>query len=228
MPYNTPFALVAANGTFGLTPTSFPDAKWMASVKIQVASAPAALAGLPAFLAAVGPAYIAFHSASGVSAGAKVWLTHLTGAIIGEDGKYYGDGTQSTSQYDLTDTVGSGAGALPWATACCYTLKTNKLRGVASKGRFYYPALGTAPSDNEGLWTSVVAGNRATAAKTLLDTLNAQALVHLSSGSFLAVCSNVGAGAYTKVTQVAVGRIPDRQERRESSLQEGYSVSTLA
>jgi len=40
--------------------------------------------------------------------------------------------------------------------------------------------------------------------------------------------SKIGGGVTRGVTHVAVGRIPDRQERREHDLSEGYVSAALA
>lgn len=228
MTFDLDFVQITAKGHLGGGASTIVD-RWMITLKVAPIDAPATVVPLlPAFLNAIAPAFTTFHTAAQVTAGTDAWLTELNAAVIGPDGKYTGGGTQATTVKLLTATSGLGAAGLPWSSACCYTLVTNRVRGRASKGRFYYPALGTAVGGGLGTWSTTTVGGRATAAKALIDSINTAAKPALGSTAGVFVLSKVGAGVSSRVIQVKVGRVPDRQERREGVLQEEYSAANIA
>jgi hypothetical protein len=229
MTYSQSFLLHTAEGHFGPGGSTVTDV-WRVSLKLAPIGAPLlSEAAKAAFLAAAEPLWVAFHTNTNVSPGANCFLTALTAAHIGEDGKYLGLGTQGTTRRVLGSVAGgSGTANLPWSTACAYTLRTTILRGRGSRGRFFYPACGTAVGATDGLWSSSVTQARATAGATLIAGLNA-------FGDDLAppalavvrVMSNLGLGVDDNVVRVEVGRKPDRQERRESELREDYRTANV-
>lgn len=228
MPYTLAFVQLTAKGHLGGGASAVVD-RWMVTFKIAPLTTPGTVvAALPTFLNDVAPAFLAFHVAAQVLAGTDCWLTELNAAEVGTDGKYTGDGSQATTVKMLTATSGLGAAALPWSSACVYTLATAKQRGRGSKGRFYYPALGVGVGSGQGTWSTAVVGGRATAAKTLIDAINTAANPELGSGARVQVMSRIGSGVSSPVTHVKVGRVPDRQERREGELLEEYSSATIA
>jgi hypothetical protein len=182
-----------------------------------------------AFLLAAEPLWVAFHTATATGAGTSCFLTALTAAHVGPDGKYVGTGEQPTTRRVLaTPAIGTGSAALPWSTACAYTLRSAILRGRGSRGRFFYPATGLGVTAADGLWTTTQAQNRANAAATLLQGLNAIGDdINPPALAVVSVMSNLGSGVRSAVTRVEVGRKPDRQERREGDLPEQYQGANV-
>lgn len=227
MAYAGPFIYIKALGHFGSE--GGPIERWNSGLKINSPGTPPLTSTLPAFLAALSTPYSVFHAGISQNAGTTCFLTGLSAAVIGTDGKYLGGGTQATTVYTYGSPVaGVGTGVMPWSTAMCISLRTQQLRGLASNGRMYWPTLALTPAPGTGVWTSSQTQNSANQAKVLLDAINAQANTFYGSDHKISVMSNKGSGVTATVTGVRVGGKPDRQERRERSLLEAYTSASVA
>lgn len=226
MTYSSPFVYTRILGTLGNVSTGVEQ--WGVGFKIPLGVAPSP-ATLTAFLQTISPAVVTFHTGSPIAVGTNVYAKQLTAAYIGTNGRYVGGGTQATTIYDIPSTpAGAGTPTQPFSTAMVISLRTQFSRGLASNGRIYYPSLGSAVTATTGLWVSTVGTAWASAAKTLLDNINAAAASILNTSNRVSVMSNVGAGQTAPVTSIRCGLKPDRQERREKRLGENYQTAQLA
>ena len=233
MTYTVGHWLHSARGHIGTSATVIKDI-WSVSVKLAPASASTVISqsSLDAFLAAAEPLWKTFHQNGNLAAGTNVWLTNLTIAQVGLEGKYVAGANQTTTIRTIaTPVAGAGTQSIPFATSCVISLRTAKFRGVGSHGRFYYPCLGGTVDATTGLWGAATPGIIATAAKTLLDGLNTAAGANLGSGVRLSVLSHGGkSGPATtqEVIKLMVDNKPDHMESRESELPSVYSSANLA
>lgn len=226
MPYTSNFIYFRVNGKF----SSASPARETFSVgfKIPMSTGAPSTADLLNFLTGMATPVSTFHTGA-INAGSETYLTELTAAFVGPDGKYVGGGSQVTTRYTYpTPVAGIGTPRHPWSTACVLSLRTLLARGRASKGRAYWPALAIAIDSPTGSFINVTTDAIATAAKPMLDAINTQSSLHFPSALGLAVMSNLGSGTTSKVVSVWVGSRPDSQERREKSLVDTYSKQTLA
>lgn len=225
MTYSSPYVYLRVLGHFGSSGTDKKEI-WGVGMKIPFPLPGPSEATLSAFLETCAVPISAYHSNSSVGAGNRAFLTELTGAFIGTDGKYVGGGLQSTQHYVLTPLAGAGTSVYNFTTACVLSLRTDKARGYASNGRIYWPAMALAIDTTSGMFSNTT--QVAIAAKTMLDGINGAAGSILGSGRQLAVMSNVGAGEHAFVRSVRVGSKQDRQERREKQIVELYEERLLA
>lgn len=226
MVYAEPYVYVRALGVFG--DTSTPRETWGVGFKFRHPDTPPTPAQIQAFIETCSPVLSAFH-AGPISAGTTCFLTEITGALIGTDGKYVGGSTQVTRRHLLgTPTAGTGTDTFPWSQALVLSLRTALSRGAGSNGRVYWPMCGQGISGSTG---GLAAGTRngiLAAAVTLVNDLNAAKESAMPGTGKLAVMSNVGTGIAATVTAVRVGVKPDRQERRERDVAEAYAQSSVA
>lgn len=227
MPYAEPYLYLRALGVFGAAATS-PVESWGVGFKFRHPEAPPSSASLSAFLETASVPLANFHI-SAVRAGANCFLTELTAAMIGTDGKYLGGGTQQTRHYFYgSPPVGISTSSAPWTQALVLSLRTQISRGPGSNGRIYYPAPALTVDGPTGTLTTTQVNGILPAAKALLDGLNSAKQATMPSTGGLAVMSNVGTGVAATVTAVRIGRRLDRQERRENDVSEGYISTNLA
>jgi hypothetical protein len=225
MAYIANFILATFGGYFSATAQE----QWQASVKIHAPSgSDYSLTKRTDFLTGIASSVQAFHSNATLKAGGEALLKRLTCAHIGTDGKYVGGGLQVTAEYIYATAIaGSGVTDRPWSQALALTFRSDIARGRASHGRMYWPATALAVQAATGMLTSATQTTLATAAKTLLDAINAQANVVWGEGAHMVCTSNVGTGLVAYVTKVGIGGKMDRQERREKELEESHVYSTL-
>lgn len=223
MPYPTPFIRLRINGVFG-TPTGTEE--WSTGCKIHLG---AGTTDPTPFLEAVAPAVSAFFTSTALKSGSTTYLTELTGAVIGTDGKYVGGAAQATRIYTYpTPVSGNGTAIHDWAFACVLSLRTTVLgRGPGSHGRMYWPALAQLVATNDGRFTSSNTDSIRTAAVTLLQGINTAGNASFGSGSVVVNTSPVGSGVRAVVDRVLVGNRPDHIEKRENAVSEAYSVGTV-
>jgi hypothetical protein len=221
--------LLGIHGVFGSAYTS-PLERWTTTLRVQPAPATAQDIALINFLADCEPFITAHHTTSDTKVGAGCWLTELTAAVIGQDGKYLGGETQETTRVFLTTPVqGSGTGIHPFPTSIVRSLRTARGRGRASNGRMYYPALAAAVTVAQGGRMSVSdAGGIAAFAASLLNGINTSATENLGVGSGVSVMSSVGLGLSASVISVRVGTRLDHMESRERALPEAWQSVDLA
>lgn len=227
MPYTTSHALLRAEGSLGASATA---ETFSFGWRIPTSGLnPPTTTDLEDFLAALETPLKNFFTGAAISAGGQAAVRALSVAILGIDGRYTGDGAQTTTRLVFTTPAfGVGSGSTPWSTAVAVSHKTAIARGRGSRGRIFVPALGLAPDQDTGSYTVSQQTNYNTAAKTFYDAINTQAASHLGSTVGIAVMSSVGAGTTQKVLTISMGRRPDRQERRENSVQENYSFVSLS
>jgi hypothetical protein len=215
-----------AHGHFGGGSTDIQD-RWSAGFRIA-----RALGGefpdvdyLP-FLASLQTPFTVFHGSSSVNVGSNCYLTQLSAARVGPDGKY-NPATEVTNYHVMAPiAVGNGTPTQEWSNAFVFSLRTARPRGVASNGRVYWPLLAPTVVAGTGRLDSADVTAKIGAFKTLLNAINAAADT-LQGGARVCVMSQVGSGATEYVTAVrADGRL-DRQERRENQLASNYVVSSI-
>jgi hypothetical protein len=161
-----------------------------------------------------------FHSSS-ARMGIAAALRWIKLNEIDETGHYANQ--HDTVVYDFPNPVypNSGAGNYPPAQlSMAVTLRTNRARGPASRGRFYIPYAAVS-IENSGLVQLSQAQGLADSASTLVSALNAAL-----DGWDVGVVSDVGNGAQEPVRSVEVGRVPDTIRRRRNQLLEQYVTAT--
>lgn len=222
MPYLKPFLKVNVHGRFG---SSTGVEEWSTGFHVSITS------GTPdatAFLETISVPISTFWS-SGVVGGSVNYLTELTAAVIGTDGKYLGGAAQATKRRTYTTPVASaGTVVAPWPTSCVLSLRVQSLgRGPTSHGRMYWPMPAMAVTPATGRWPAATTDAIAAAAKTMFQAINAAAVTSFGTGARIVNVSKVGGGGEAGVDMVLVGNRPDHQERRENAAAEIYSVQTF-
>jgi hypothetical protein len=229
MPYSVPFLKITAGGHFGSSGTVKVE-QWSTSLHLSSNGGTTADAStLTAFLTLVAPSFSDYHSASAPAAGTKCFLTTLTGASIGTDGKYIAGSLQPTTVFTYASPITGGIPSnAPWSQACVITLRSLRLRGPASHGRMYWPATGLVIDPNTGVLTTTVQGNIATAANTMLNGINTAATTIFGTGVRMYLCSNLGSGFQSPVVQLGIGGRMDHMESRERNMSEAHVYRTVA
>lgn len=131
-------------------------------------------------------------------------------------GHYVTPGSPRTAEL-VPAVTGAAPADQPPQVALCVSLLTGVARGKAHRGRIYCPSLTGAvvPSGvGAGLCAEGNATNMRDAAHVLIAALNAA----LPTPNAISVISSTGEARH--VTQVAVGRVYDTQQRRRRSLVE--------
>lgn len=167
-------------------------------------------------------AYATMHATASFSPTAR--YIGMKWAKIGEDGKYVGGGDSITTFLATPLGGGSGTGSSVSAfpqICVVVSLTTDRLRGYASRGRFY-SAPTNLPVGSDGRLAVAAAVSLRDRAKTFLDTVNGAGLGPVT------VYSNVGEGLKREVTGVRVGRVVDTMRSRRSSLDEDYQAVALS
>lgn len=119
-----------------------------------------------------------------------------------------------------TPLVGAGSATKPFQTAMVFSLRTGR-PGRSSRGRLYWPALGTTISTTTLRLELAVREAYLDAAVDFLTAL--QTAAPAGATVALAVVSQT-TGVNTAVDQIQVGDILDTQRRRRDSAVEQYSV----
>lgn len=224
MAYTSNFVYTRAIGEFRITGAKVEE--WQVGWKIPTGSAQSS-ANLLAYLTNIATPVNTYWTNSNIGGGSAAFLTKLTAAYIGTDGKYVGGGAQSTTELAYgTPAPGGGTSNRPFTDSLVVSLRTAKLRGPGSNGRMYWPAT-SIPMGDTGFISTSLCQAIATAARTLLDSLNGVADTYLNSNDGVSVMSNVGGGTTQPVTSVRIGSKLDRQERREKQRVETYATSLL-
>jgi hypothetical protein len=228
MPYARSFVKVNILGHFGASGTPGIE-QWQAGFHISsLGGGSFDPTNLLAYLTSIAPAVSTYHANSNVAAGTDCYVDALNAAYIGTDGLYVLGALQPTTVFTLgTPTQGTGTPYGPFSQAMCITFKSLRLRGPASRGRMYWPALGQSMASGTGLVPTSITGLAATAAQTMINAFNAQAAAKFGTGSNVSLVSKVGSGAEAIVTQVGIGQKLDAQESRERNLLEAHTFRTL-
>lgn len=141
---------------------------------------------------------------------------------IGPSGRYV---DEETHEHVYTTPI-SGAvnSTYPPQNSVAVTLRTAVDRGLASKGRFYLPPVGSFGTlGADGRLSTTSAQDIADAAKRLLTSLNAAEAAWDDGGEgrgVAGVASDRGVGKFRIATHVSVGRVVDTMRSRRSSLAE--------
>jgi hypothetical protein len=156
----------------------------------------------------------------GISAYARITSIKLN--RIGTDGRY----TDSVTHERVASSPEGGAYAtrpLPPQLACVATLTTLAERGLASKGRMYFPPTqGIADIATDGRISATNAYNFASAVYTLFGNINGVYTAATSGTGLVGVASSVGAGMFRSVQGVRVGRVPDTMRSRRNKQLEAF------
>ena len=145
-------------------------------------------------------------------------------AAVGTDGKYV-PGIDPYI-YDLETAVpGTGAGTCggPQA-AVVLSLRTNRNRGAATKGRMYLPLASLLPGGSDFKLASSYVGQVADAGKTFIEQLR---VVNETTTFGPYIMSGVGNGAINGINYVLVGDMLDTQRRRRNKFTEEYTSRTV-
>jgi hypothetical protein len=224
MAFSSTHVLFRINGVFGPTAAAGVEI-WSCGLRINTGTTNNSEAAKTAFLETVSVPVNTFHIGGDASAGVATWLTSVSAAYIGEDGKYVGGGAQTTTVRPYTTPpAGAGAQVSSWDVARVYTLRTAQARGRGHVGRFYYPCQATVGTD--GRWAAGLATNAAGAARILIDQVNAASKLVWTASFGVSVMSFVGGVSY-QVNAVEVGRAPDTQRRRTNNLAEDPARSLV-
>jgi hypothetical protein len=228
MSYTVPFTHLRIVGTLGSVSSVLEE--WSCGFKIPSSGTAPAESAILAFLQAVDPAVRAFHPKTNVDAGVNAIYTGLTGAFIGQDGKYMGGATQRTQRLSTAGGPigGTGPNYSPFSTSSVYSLRTAIPRGRGHAGRVYYPALGRSLANGDGRWEAGACAQAAAQMSVLIVAINAAANANLGSNGGVSVMSNIGSGVTSKVTSVLVGRVPDNMRSRRKGLVEDYQSSAIS
>lgn len=157
-----------------------------------------------------------------------VTLTSVTLYAMGSDGKVINTdvGPAKAVAVPTASVDGANAGALlPIQNSVVLSLRTpNTTR--RGRGRIYLPgATASITGSSDGLITTVVRGNIATAGKDFLNRLK------VGTFGVNAVVRPVVIGSpyttYFRVTQTKVGNVVDSQRRRRRNIREAYSTVSL-
>lgn len=147
---------------------------------------------------------------------------------IASTGRY--KDTTTTHRKDIATPfpAGTGSCAFPAQVSMAVTFKTNRGRGLASRGRVF------VPSPNKGLMPGsgrMSQGNIALVAaawKTFITNVNNWPGYDVASSPQCAVVSNRSAtGAFSKIHAVTVGDVLDTQRRRREQLVEAYCPDVI-
>lgn len=226
--YTSKHLLIRVAGFFGTGASSGPD-QWSAGFRMGVAGGDVTYDAtkLLTLVTAIYDHASLLMQKSGVWAGTNCKVQSVTGAAIGQGGKY--DPAQQITQVYVAPTAQAGLGTpdKPWNTAGVISLRTANPRGYASNGRFYYPALALPLDINTGRVTAPVMAQRVVSFGEFFDNVNGSGAAY-QAGLRVRVFSNVGAGTTATVTSIRADNRVDSIENRENDQPSIWSVQALA
>jgi hypothetical protein len=180
------------------------------------------------FLTSIRNAFTTYHTITAVAAGSKCWLTDLSGAYIGTDGKYALGSLQSTTRVPMTTpTAGIGVNGGPYSQSIVLSLRSLLLRGPGSHGRVYWPATSAQIVPDTGVMSTANVNSIAAGAQSLINAINVQAALTYGSGCNVGLVSPLGSGFQSPVTRVGIGQRLDSMESRERDIPESHVFSNL-
>lgn len=224
MPYSNAHIYLRVMGHFGASAS--PVDYWSAGLRFAIVGAdvPTSPGALQTFVDSCTTAFKTYHAVTSVGASTECFLTQLSAARVGPDGKY-SPSTQLTVVNTFTPLPGGGTPMLPWSTAHVISLRTSIPRGYCSNGRFYYPAIAIGLSPGTGRMAPSVRNSINTAFKTCLDACNTAAAAY-STNMKCAVMSKVGPGLTALVTAIRADTRMDSVERRENKAAPDWGTPT--
>jgi len=228
VPYPVPFVKVNVEGHFGASGTAKSE-YWRAGFHItKNGGVIGGTSELTNFLTAIRNALTTYHTITAVGAGSKCFLTDVSGAYIGTDGKYALGSLQSTTRVPMvTPTAGIGTNGGPWTQSIVLSLRSLLLRGPGSHGRIYWPATSAQVDPNTGVMTGANVSSIVAGAQSMLNAINTQAALAFGSGSNVGLVSPLGSGFQSPVIRVGIGQRLDSMESRERDIPESHVFSNL-
>jgi hypothetical protein len=171
----------------------------------------------------------AYQNSTAVPSDAR--LTFIKANPINAAGKYMSQFVTHEKRYDPPINGGNTGTLLPLQLTVAVSLRTDRARGIGSRGRFFSPGV-VGSEVSGGLLFPARAGARAQAAKTLVEGLNTVGATYdLGRVSVVSSGSKDGSlpGVAVPVTSVEVGQLVDTQRRRRAQLSEApRSVLAIA
>lgn len=217
-------------GFFGPNATS-PKETWSTGFRLANPSSDVLTAvSYTAFLESVQGAIATYHGGSGPMAGTKTFLSELTIARVGTDGKYNPDTMQTWRRPYTTPVAGTSVPLGPWSQSMVLSLRTAFARGIASNGRTYWPAVGMPLQESTGRIYSGDVDRFLTNSKTLVQAINSAAQAELGSNvkvSVVGADGKTGAARTAHVTSLRADDRCDAIERRENDQQSAYTTITI-
>jgi len=228
MAYALPFVKINAAGHFGSSATDKVE-YWTAGFHLtKNGGVIGGTSELTGFLSAIKTATQSLHTSSSLSSGVNCFLDERNGAYIGTDGKYVLGSLQTTTRDTYTTPVpGIGAVGHSWADSCVFTLRSLLLRGPASHGRIYWPALALNTDGTKGVIPSATVISIRSAAATWINAINLAAAGAFGAGTNVGLVSPIGTGFQSPCVRVGVGQKIDHMESRERSIPESHNYGTL-
>ncbi len=143
----------------------------------------------------------------------------------------YASSSTTEVQYTTGQLPGQSPPA-PFQNALAISWLTSAQRGLASRGRIFIPAAPWQVGD-DGQFTAAAVGPVATMTRTFIQNLGNWPGFDLPSSPVPSVVSrgkllgpkSWGPGLARPITRVAVGRVPDTQQRRRAKLREEHVLS---
>lgn len=208
---------------------------WSTSFYVGSVGADAA-APTQAFADAIRTAWTTLYTSTAMKISSQYQTSEVKLALLDTAGKT----DLATVTYAPYGTPANGwysGGSYPPQVALAVTLEHTGARGLAAKGRMYFPGPGYQLTNTGTLSGTDIAGG-ATAVKTFLDAVNAAApsgnkvilasqgrRVKGSDGKYEPV---PGTAVNALVDRVKIGSVLDTQRRRRNGLVEVYQTATLA
>lgn len=151
-------------------------------------------------------------------------LRWLKLAAIGTDGKYVPGIDPYIFDFEaaIPGTAGGSSGGPQ--SAVVLSLRTNRNRGAATKGRMYLPLTGMTASGTTFKLSSTYTGQIADAGKTFIEQLR---VVNETTTFGPYIMSGIGNGAINGINYVLVGDMLDTQRRRRNKFTEEYVSRTI-
>lgn len=174
------------------------------------------------------PALKVWHKGAGAKISSSAYLIWGKFNEIDEDGHYANPTTTEIADAATANPGGGASSTLPWQSSVCLTWLTDaRERGIASKGRIFSPLPNLSVNSNTGLFPAGDAISIATAAATLLNTLDVGGLGVGGTGvmrpGIISRGKYLGGGAYgdgarEQINSVQVDNRIDIQRRRAEDL----------
>jgi len=158
-----------------------------------------------------------FVSSTSANLRSDAAVSYLKANQVGREGKYVS--TSNTNEIPMS-TGGRFLGTFPQQVALASTYRTSARRGLASRGRSFWPiATGYDPSTG-----GVSATEQSALAGAVAGFLGRLGETFYAGGFALQPCvmSNIGDGAVRRIERVEVGSRFDIQRRRDNAEDETY------
>lgn len=145
-------------------------------------------------------------------------------AAIGTDGKYVPGIDPYIYDFETPIAGTSASFCTGPQTAVVLSLRTNRSRGPATKGRMYLPANGIMPNAGTFKLSSTYTDSIADAGKAFIEQLR---VVNETTTFGPYIMSGIGNGAINGINFVLVGDMLDTQRRRRNKFTEEYTSRAI-